>query len=88
MVKKILSFFSDFGHFCRGYLRRRRFLRALRRCERLNRTDARRHIVVNLGGRPLIICKADFRDLRLQGVFRREVTWSMLVRRRITSENL
>lgn len=88
MVKKIISFFSDLGQFRRGYIRRRRFLRALRRCERLNRTDARKHIVVNLGGRPLILCKADFRELRLQGVFHREVTWSMLVQRCVTLEKL
>lgn len=88
MVKKILFFFAGLGQFRRGYIRRRRFKRALKRCERINRIDARRHIVVNIAGRPLILCKADFRELRVKGVFRREVTWSMVASRRITLEDL
>lgn len=76
------------GRFLRGYIRRHRFNNALRRCKQINRTDSRRHIVVRLCGAPLVLCKADFRELRCKGVFRRDVTWSMMVSRRITSENL
>lgn len=76
------------GRFLRGYIRRRQFKKALNRCDRMNRADGRRHIVVNFGGQPLVLCKADFRELRCKGVFRREITWSMVASDRVTSETI
>lgn len=88
MVKR--NSFADWGilQFVRGWLRRRRFVRSLEKCERLNRASRHRNIVVCFDGEPFIINKRQFKEARRRGVFSLAATWGELCRRQVTRTNL
>ena len=87
MVTDIFARWGIF-RFIRGYRNRQRFKKALTQCERLNRESRRQSIVVRFDNRPLIIDKMKFKELKRQGVFRRDVSWGAMLRVQITRENL
>lgn len=88
MVKQ--NFFARLGivQFVRGWLRRRRFISALKECEQLNKYARNKHIVVCLGGEPLIINKRQFKEMRRDGIFLQTSTWGTLCRWQVTRSNL
>lgn len=87
MVKQ--NFFTRLGivQLVRGWLRRRRFIDALNKCDALNR-QGKKHIVVCLAGEPFVISKTEFKERKRAGVFIYTATWGQLCRWRVTRDNL
>lgn len=74
--------------FFRGLHNRKRFKKALKTCEQLNKSARYTYIVVRLNKRPLIINKLEFKRLKRKDIFFANLTWGAMLKRQITKQNL
>lgn len=84
------SLFARLGvvRFIRGLVCRRRFLKALSECERLNRTTSRKYVVLSVDRHPVIINKPTFKEQKRRGLWNENATWGNMLRRQVTKENV
>lgn len=76
--------------FIKNILLYRQFRTAIRRCENLNAQphNGGEYIVANICGKPAIMNRKGFRDLRIKGYFRHNLKWAEVVQKRVTQEVL
>lgn len=86
----VTNFFAKIGivRFLRGYMRRKKFLRALNICEKHNKENRGTAIVVNFGGKPVIITKRIFKRDKQLGIYRHNATWGEMNRLPITRDSI
>lgn len=86
----VTKFITRLGivRFIRGYYRRRRFLKALDKCDDYNRTHRGIAIIVSYAGEPVLFTKERFKRDRDNGKYLPGAAWGAMVQRRITRESL
>jgi hypothetical protein len=84
----VTKFFRRLGivRFVRGLIKQKRFQRAFKKCDRLNREKPSKHIVVCYDNRPLVLDKPAFRELKRKGYFR-GVAWGTMVKMQVTKKD-
>ena len=84
----VTKFFRQLGiiRFIYGYIKYKRFQFAFKKCDRLNRKQPGKHIVVSYDNRPIILNKSIFRSLKRDNFFG-GMSWQDIVKKQVTSKD-